>query len=817
MAAPSTSEAGGSSFSASAPLIMGTQGADGQQAKPMISTPFGSTPATDVEAVLYSKMINPIVNNMEKTVMGSSKILDRINRQMDLEREERIKKSRSEHIPEILKGGGEAPDAVLRKVEQLIFFAQDDEDDDPQLQDHIRLQELDPEGKTSLVANSLKAYMSMLPEAELKRVTTKINADCQLWLSRLFRFEDACVMYHDDEREGLMRVCRLALYLRYPKYATDGFDALYSRPPVIYLSGAAPPELGQYLCLQLGLPLSCISTVPCNTVFGAGRKMDVAMLEKLIQDDVAAAKTPVLLLAYAGTPVVGHVDNVQRLQEICQANSIWLHLEGNSLATLTLFSEPSDMSSTPSGDSITVTPGPWLGVPGLPSATLFKPSDITLTHAAGLNTFNTTLKLNCLPVWMSLLTLGHEGFITRVTHACDLAKRMCDRLDQISSLKQISRAKNEGSKVTENRSVTQTFSKAVSPLMVFEMTCPTVVFRYAVDLVDDATASPFAVKPSDGQTDTNDNIYFDALNIWLQEALESSDPKVVVEIVEVEKEGVCIRFSPLETAQAKGTTEKDVEEFVNSLLSNLSVLNASTKQRKVFQSMVQSQPNLSLVSLSNWAGLGAVSYTPDMFLGKDNLNEEELETIDTLNYDVLQELKAKDTAFSIGETESGRICVKFGLITEDTNVQELVELVQLAGREIEESSKFMESMTEMIQKGIQEANQELRKEQENKLLQEGVLRQIPMVSSMLNWLAPIKEEVKGRSFQLTSGKVTSTQDTYRYHMQVQEEGPTPSFILGSRSSRSSRTSSVSSSTSATNPTSPTLPPEHIGTKSAQAS
>ena len=58
-------------------------------------------------------------------------------------------------------------------------------------------------------------------------------------------------MYHDDEREGLERVCRLALYHRYPKYATDGFDALYSRPPVIYLSAAAKPGLGHYLCLQV--------------------------------------------------------------------------------------------------------------------------------------------------------------------------------------------------------------------------------------------------------------------------------------------------------------------------------------------------------------------------------------------------------------------------------------------------------------------------------------------------------------------------------------------------------------------------------------
>ena len=58
-----------------------------------------------------------------------------------------------------------------------------------------------------------------------------------------------------------------------------------------------------------------------------------------------------------------------------------------------------------------------------------------------------------------------------------------------------------------------------------------------------------------------------------------------------------------------------------------------------------------------------------------------------------------------------------------------------------------------------------------------------MVGSVLNWLSPIKEEVKGRSFNLTSGKIVSTQDTYKYHMQIQEDGA--SVVGRARSSTSS--------------------------------
>lgn len=92
---------------------------------------------------------------------------------------------------------------------------------------------------------------------------------------------------------------------------------------------------------QLGLPLSSICNVPCSTVNGTTSIMvrdclffiekstslkwyndirgnsrckvkvlinviwqDVGMLEKLIQDDVSAAKTPVLLVGFAGTPFI---------------------------------------------------------------------------------------------------------------------------------------------------------------------------------------------------------------------------------------------------------------------------------------------------------------------------------------------------------------------------------------------------------------------------------------------------------------------------------------------------------------------------------
>ena len=82
----------------------------------------------------------------------------------------------------------------------------------------------------------------------------------------LCRFPDSAVVYHDEERKGLAKICKLALYQKYPKYATEGFEALYSRPPVIYISAAAKPGLGNYLCLEVGYGLHFLKVCKCFLV-----------------------------------------------------------------------------------------------------------------------------------------------------------------------------------------------------------------------------------------------------------------------------------------------------------------------------------------------------------------------------------------------------------------------------------------------------------------------------------------------------------------------------------------------------------------------
>lgn len=56
--------------------------------------------------------------------------------------------------------------------------------------------------------------------------------------------------------EGVVRLTRMMLHYKYPKYLEDGFDALTSHPPVIYSSVASPLGVVQHICRQVSIQLS---------------------------------------------------------------------------------------------------------------------------------------------------------------------------------------------------------------------------------------------------------------------------------------------------------------------------------------------------------------------------------------------------------------------------------------------------------------------------------------------------------------------------------------------------------------------------------
>lgn len=71
----------------------------------------------------------------------------------------------------------------------------------------------------------------------------------------------------------------------------------------------------------------------------------------------------------------------------------------------------------------------------------------------------------------------------------------------------------------------------------------------------------------------------------------------------------------------------------------------------------------------------------------------------------------------------------------------------------------------------------MRKEAEEAMWEEGILRRVPIVGTFVSWFSPPTKEsgVRGRALNLTQGKVESTENIYKYHMQVDASSIPTSF------------------------------------------
>lgn len=684
-------------------------------------------------------MVDVTLAQVGKNLTEAMRILGDGQRELEVGTETR-RFSRTS-IPGPLQGDGQDVATILHLVHSLIH---EEEEEEGKANQH-RMQNVGEQGHMALLGHSLAAYISVLDRERLRKLTTRILSDTTLWLCRLFRYESGSAYFHEDDRDGLVKVCRLVINARYEEYASEGYAVLSSKQPVIYQSASCRPGLGQHLCSQLGLPLSSLCTVPCNTIFGSQHQMDVALLDKLIKEDVDAGKLPLLLIANAGTPGAGHTDKLGRLKELCDQYNMWLHVEGVNLATLALGQATSAVVAATKSDSMTLTPGLWLGLPAVTAVTLYRHEDPALSLAAGLTSSQPVEKLRALPLWLSLQYLGHNGIVQKIRHATSLSQQLLQKLKSLTSIK---------------TSVED------------ELNSPVVLFKFSQEM--SAASSGGSVE---GYC-AGEKEVLDTFNRWLGEQLAQLVPNSGIDVVELEDEGTCVRFSPLLTAAVLGTQQEDVEDLVEKLSELVPMMNSTMSLRQDFREETHRHaPSIRYMEELSWPGLGAVQYVPQTEEMDEGRTQQELKKINTELLKKLQELDT-DIIFSTGPEFGTEDCVFVSMVTEDMDVSELVDTIAALGRDIEESGRLLENMTEVVRKGILEAELQLQKANEEKLMEEGMLRQLPVVGSVLNWFSPVESSIKGRTFNLAAGSLDSTEGTYSTKAQagrpLQQDSPTSS-------------------------------------------
>lgn len=191
--------------------------------------------------------------------------------------------------------------------------------------------------------------------------------------------------------------------------------------------------------------------------------------------------------------------------------------------------------------------------------------------------------------------------------------------------------------------------------------------------------------------------YFNNLNSWLGSNLQRDCPGISLKLHEHPIHGTCIRFCPFEMGLGEECPSFEQLEILEECLENqIDILRATVKHKATLNRLVEQSSVLRLVPLHDWAGLGGVRFVPENW--ETWLGEQAQKELNKLNADLVDALRATDNAFSLGDGTDGFNCVRFGMVTEETDVEELLDMVISFGRGVQKNSRVLDTMSEIVKK-----------------------------------------------------------------------------------------------------------------------
>jgi len=126
---------------------------------------------------------------------------------------------------------------------------------------------------------------------------------------------------------------------------------------VVYASEEIHMSIPKAVAL-LGIGRQNLRLIPTDRFF----RIDLAALEQQIAFDQKAGKTPLAIVASAGTVKTGAIDPLKNIAEIARRNKAWFHIDG-AYGALAAIAEPDWFNGLNLADSISLDPHKWLYQP----------------------------------------------------------------------------------------------------------------------------------------------------------------------------------------------------------------------------------------------------------------------------------------------------------------------------------------------------------------------------------------------------------------------------------------------------------------------
>ena len=182
-------------------------------------------------------------------------------------------------------------------------------------------------------------------------------------------------------------------------------------------------------------------------------------LRSAIANDVSGGRTPLAVIANAGTTAAGAIDPVRELAQICGEEGIWLHVDGayGAFAAITRRGKEA-LAGIELADSITLDPHKWLYQPIEVGALLVRDGralrrgfeiipdfleDVeAVDREVNFSDLGVQLTRSCraLKLWMSLRFFGLPAFREAIDGCLDLALYAQSRIEAHAQLELMSPA-----------------------------------------------------------------------------------------------------------------------------------------------------------------------------------------------------------------------------------------------------------------------------------------------------------------------------------------------------------------------------------------
>lgn len=191
---------------------------------------------------------------------------------------------------------------------------------------------------------------------------------------------------------------------------------------------------------MLNLGRDAVRRVPSNDDF----TMDVAALERLLEEDEANGDVPFCVVGQAGSINVSAIDSLADLADVCAERDLWFHVDGACGAVGAMVPEFAPRyDGMERADSVTLDPHKWLFVPYECGGVLVRDRDVLAkTFAMDASYLRGSIAetpeefdfyefgpqlsrgFRALKLWMSLKYYGQEGYRDLLRNSVDCAEHL---------------------------------------------------------------------------------------------------------------------------------------------------------------------------------------------------------------------------------------------------------------------------------------------------------------------------------------------------------------------------------------------------------